>query len=100
MQLAAIDVFYAEERWAKEARPTAVAAVRKRLDELSSRVREGEYLFGAFSAADVLMATVLKILRHTTLLAEQPRLAAYVARREARPAYERALAGQMSAFAA
>ena len=100
MELAGIDLFYSDARWAAERRPGAVEAVRKRLAELATRVHEREYLVGAFSAADILMATVLKILRHTQLLEEQPRLVAYKERCEARPAYAKALAGQMSAFAA
>lgn len=79
MELAGVDLFHAE---------------------LAPRLEGRDYLAGPFSAADVLMASVLQILRHTDLLAEQPRLAAYVARCEARPAYERALSGQPSAFAA
>jgi len=59
-----------------------------------------EYLVGTFSAADILMSHVLKILRHTDLLQEQPTLVAYRERCEARPAHQKALAGQMEAFAA
>jgi glutathione S-transferase len=44
------------------------------------------------------MTTVLRILRHTALVAEQPALAAWLARCEARPAFQRALAGQMAPF--
>jgi len=54
---------------------------------------------GGFSAADLLMTTVPRILRHTDLLQEQPALLAYKERCEARPAFARALAGQMAAFA-
>ena len=57
-------------------------------------------LIGRFSAADVLMATVLRILRHTDLLEEQPVLVAYKERCEARPAFAKALEAQLAAFAA
>jgi len=100
MELAGIDLFHSEQGWARERRPGAVERVRGRLAELAPCLEGRDYLVGAFSAADVLMASVLKILRHTDLVAEQPRLAAYVARCEARPAYARALAEQLSAFAA
>ena len=100
MNLAALDLFYADERWAKEGRPAAVEAVRKRLAELAPRLDGRDYLVGSFSAADILMSHVLKILRHTKLLEEQPILVAYKERCEARPAYRTALAGQMEAFAA
>jgi len=46
------------------------------------------------------MVSVLRLLRHTELVAEQPVLAAYQTRCEARPAFQRALDGQMSAFKA
>lgn len=100
MELAAIDLFYAGERWAAERRPAAVEAVRKRLGELVTGMKGRDHLVGSFSAADILMTHVLKILRHTDLLAEQPTLVAYKERCEARPAYRRALDGQMEAFAA
>lgn len=58
-----------------------------------------DHLVGALSAADVLMTSVLRILRHTDLLDEQPTRAAYKARGEARPAFQKALADQMAVFA-
>ncbi|HUD28683.1 MAG TPA: glutathione S-transferase family protein [Novosphingobium sp.] len=71
--------------------------VRQRLDQLSARLGDGEWLDGAFSAGDLLMVTVL---RRSTLLPEYPTLAAYVARAEARPAYRRAFAAQLAVFEA
>jgi glutathione S-transferase len=99
MRLAELDLFHASEAWAAERRPAAVEAVQRRLAELASRMSPREYLVGSFSAADILMTTVLRILRHTDLLAEQPGLVAYKERCEARPAFATALAGQMAAFA-
>lgn len=98
-QLAAIDLFYADQNWAKERRPGAVDAVRKRLGELAGCLEE-DYLAGPFSAADILMCSVLRILRHTELVAEQPVLHAYQQRCEARPAFVKALNDQMAVFAA
>jgi glutathione S-transferase len=98
-QLAEIDLFHPDERWAKERRPGAVDFVRRRLDSLAPCLASSDHLVGEFTAADVLMTTVLRILRHTDLLDEQPVLAAYKARCEARPAFQKALAGQMAAFA-
>ena len=96
--LAAIDLFYASEGWAQERRPGAVEAVQRRLGELAGRLDGRQYLVGAFSAADILMTTVLRILRHTTLVEEQPALVAYKQRCEARPAFQKALADQMAVF--
>jgi glutathione S-transferase len=97
-ELAGLDLFHAGEGWATARRPAAVEFVRRRLAELAACLRGREHLVGSFSAADVLMTTVLRILRHTELVAEQPALAAYVQRCEARPAFAKALAGQMGAF--
>ena len=99
-ELAGIDLFYADERWAKERRPAAVEAVRRRLAELASCLDGREHLVGRFSAADILMTSVLRILRHTDLLEEQPVLVAYKQRCEARPAFAKALADQLAVFSA
>ncbi len=99
-ELAALDLFFAGQGWAAERRPAVVDRVRGRLGDLAGRLEGKEHLVGAFSAADVLMVSVLRILRHTELVAEQPVLAAYQRRCEARPAFQRALDGQMSAFKA
>ena len=98
MELAGIDLFYAGERWAQERRPGAVEAVRRRLGDLASCLEGRDYLVASFSAADILMTSVLRILRHTDLLAEQPVLVAYKERCEARPAFAKALADQMAVF--
>ena len=45
-----------------------------------------------------MMVTVLRILRHTNLLESEPKLDAYRARCEARPAFQRALRAQMAPF--
>ena len=44
------------------------------------------------------MVSVLVRLKTSGLLNEYPNLAAYVARGEARPAYQRAFAAQLAAF--
>ena len=46
-----------------------------------------------------MMVSVLRNLRHTDLVAEIPNLAAFLARGEARPAFQRALADQIAVFA-
>jgi glutathione S-transferase len=99
-RLAEIDLFHPDESWAKQRRPAAVESVRKRLAELASRLDGRDHLVDSFSAADILMTSVLRILRHTDLLDEEPALVAYKQRCEARPAFTQALAGQMAAFGA
>jgi glutathione S-transferase len=99
-RLAEIDLFHPGESWAKEHRPAAVESVQRRLAELASCLNGRDHLVGAFSAADILMTSVLRILRHTDLLEEAPVLVAYKQRCEARPAFKNALADQMAAFGA
>jgi glutathione S-transferase len=96
--LAEIDLFHADEMWAKERRPAVVESVRRRLGELASCLDGRDHLVESFSAADILMTSVLRILRHTDLLEEEPVLVAYKERCEARPAFKKALAAQMAAF--
>jgi glutathione S-transferase len=98
--LTGIDLFHAGEAWAKERRPAVVELAHKRLDALASRLEGRDHLVGSFSAADILMTTVLRSIRHTDLLAAYPTLLAYKERCESRPAFTKALAGQMEAFAA
>ena len=74
--------------------------IRARLNQLSARFGDGEWLDGAFSAADILMVHVLRRLEGTDILQEYPNLAAYVARAKERPAYKRAFAAQLAVFEA
>jgi glutathione S-transferase len=97
--LVAIDLFYAAEEWAKMRRPAVEQMVRKRLVELSTRLNGNEYLEGGFTAADLMMTHVLRFLRHTSLVDEIPALDDYRRRCEARPAFQKALADQLAAFA-
>ena len=96
--LAELDLFHAEEEWAKLRRPAAVEAATARLADLAGWLGGRSYLEDRFTAADLLMTTVLRILRHTDLVAQMPVLEAYVRRCEARPAFRKALADQMAAF--
>lgn len=98
--LAEIDLFHAKEDWAKLRRPAVVDAVKARLATLAEWLSEREYLEDRFTAGDLLMTTVLRILRHTDLLAKMPVLEAYRLRCEARPAFRKALADHMATFAA
>lgn len=96
--LAVIDLFHADEAWAKERRPQAEAFVRDRLAMLEKALGERDYLEGRFTVGDLMMADVLRILRHTDLLDGYPALKAYKERCEARPAFQRAMAAQMEGF--
>lgn len=85
---------------AKDLRASVVAMIEKRLDSLVAFLGDREHLVGGrFTAADLLMTTVLRILRTTDLVSKRPTLEAYRLRYEARPAFQKALAAQMATFA-
>lgn len=97
--LTLIDVFYANEEWAKLRRPSALSLAERRLDALEARLGSRDYLDSdRFTAGDLMMTSVLRILRHTDLVAQRPALDAYRKRCEARPAFQRALADQLEPF--
>ncbi len=85
-----------DKPWAKERLPLVMDRIRDRLRPLSARLGDADWLDGAFSAGDLIMVSVLLRLRASGILDEFPNLAAYVARGEARPAYQRAFAAQLA----
>jgi len=89
-----------DKPWHEERLPILDRRVRDRLDELSGRLGEADWLDGAFSAGDLLMVTVLRRLGSSGILGEYPTLSAYIARGEARPAYQRAFEAQLAVFTA
>jgi glutathione S-transferase len=95
-------VGYAERDrpWFEARMPLIEDRIRQRLDELARRLGDADWLDGDFSAADLLMVHVLRRLEGSGLLEEFPTLAAYVARGQARPAYQRAFAAQLAVFQA
>ena len=99
-QMTEIDLFHPEAAWGRERRPMVEQRADKRLAELAQRLDGRDWLEERFTAADVMMISVLRIPRHTDLIARHPVLEAYMKRGEARPAFQRALAAQMAPFAA
>lgn len=89
-----------DQPWYEQRLPAVKDRVRDRLGVLSGRLGDADWLDGAFSAGDLMMVEVLLRLRSSGLLDEYPNLAAYVARGEARPAYQRAFAEQLAIFSA
>ena len=87
-----------DKTWYAERLPVLEDRVRQRLDELSSRLGDADWLDDAFSAGDLLMVTVLRRLEGSGLLVPYPNLRAYIARGEARPAYQRAFEAQLAVF--
>jgi glutathione S-transferase len=89
-----------DKSWYEERLPMLDRRVRDRLGELADRLGDADWLEGEFSAGDLLMVTVLRRLSGLGLLEEYPRLCAYIARGEARPAYQRAFDDQLAVFTA
>jgi glutathione S-transferase len=99
-EVTSLDHFYEGQTWPAARRPGAIDFARQRLGDLSRWLGARDYLEGRFTAGDLMMTTVLRIVRHTDLVAELPNLAAYKRRCEARPAFEKALAAQLAHFGA
>jgi glutathione S-transferase len=96
LELANARLLESDKPWSKERLPLVADRVRDRLKLLSARLGDDDWLDGAFSAGDLLMVSVLLRLRSSGILDEYPNLTAYVARGEARPAYQRAFAAQLA----
>jgi glutathione S-transferase len=74
--------------------------LEKRLRHMEPVLAQREWLAGAFSVADLLMADVLRLVDRLEGLAAYPACCAYVAHATARPAFTKAHADQMAHFAA
>ena len=91
-------LFEADKPWSKPRLPAVKARIDERLGELSDRLGDKHWLDGDFTAGDLLMVAVLRMLNGTNLLDSYANLATYVARGEARPAFKKALSDQMAGF--
>jgi glutathione S-transferase len=100
LELAATRLLEREKSWYEERLPLVEDRVRDRLGQLSRRLDDADWLDGAFSAGNLMMVSVLLRLKLAGILDEYPDLTAYVARGEARPAYERAFHAQLAVYAA
>ena len=101
VNLTLIDIFFANEEWAKLRRPGALEFAKRRLTGLSNSLGDKPYLDGdRFTAGDLMMASVLRIPAHTDIVTSDGRLGAYLERCTSRPAFKRALDAQMGDFRA
>jgi glutathione S-transferase len=96
LEFANARLFESDKPWSKERLPLVIDRLRKPLTQLSARLGDADWLDGAFSAGDLMMVSVLLRLKPSGTLDDYPSLAAYVARGEARPAYQRAFAAQLA----
>jgi glutathione S-transferase len=87
-----------DKPWTAERLPLIKERIRYRLGELAVRLGDADWLDGAFSVGDLMMVHTLQRLKPSGMLGDYPSLAAYVARGEARPAYQRAFAAQLAVF--
>ena len=96
LELGTAKILEGDKPWTKDRLPLVEDRIRTRFAQLSARLGDSEWLDGAFSAGDLMMASVLLRARASGILDEFRNLAAYVARGEARPAYQRAFAAQLA----
>ncbi|MES5486279.1 glutathione S-transferase family protein [Bradyrhizobium sp. INPA03-11B] len=96
LEFATARLFERDKPWHEARLPLVEDRVRQRLDQLSDRLGDADWLDGTFSAGDLMMVSVLLRLKPSGMLDGHPKLAAYVARGEARPAYKRAFAAQLA----
>jgi glutathione S-transferase len=98
IELSFMKILESDKSWYGQRRPLVEERIGRRLGELSAYLGAAQWLDGTFSAGDLLMVSVLFRLKASGLLQAHPNLAEYVARGEARPAYQRAFAAQLAAF--
>jgi glutathione S-transferase len=89
-----------DKPWYTQRLPAVEERARKPLGDLSRRLGDAQWLDGAFSAGDLMMIAVLFRAKPSGILDDYSNLAAYVARGEARPAFQRAFAAQLAVFTA
>ncbi|HKQ84891.1 MAG TPA: glutathione S-transferase family protein [Steroidobacteraceae bacterium] len=96
MNVKLIELFYANEEWAKLRRAGAREFAQLRIQAVSNALGEKSYLDGdRFTAGDLLMSSVLRIAPD---LVTSQNLKAYVERCTERPAFKRALQAQLADF--
>lgn len=95
---AIVTIFEGDKPWAAARKPVVVERIDERLGELAARLGDGEWLDDDFTVGDLMMVSVLRQLRGTGIVERHGRLADYVARGQARPAFQRAMDAQMAGF--
>lgn len=100
LELQTVTIMERDETWFEPRLSLVKDRIRIRLGQLATRLGESDWLDGPFTAGDLMMVSVVIRLRGSGLLDEYPGLAAYVARAETRPAYQRAFAAQRAVFEA
>ncbi|WP_293923189.1 glutathione S-transferase family protein [Sphingobium sp. UBA5915] len=92
--------FEKDKSWRDEHKAIIERNIRSRLDDLSKRLGDADWIDGDFSAADILLVLVLRRLDGSGIVEEYSNLAAYVSRGKERAAYKRAFEAQLAVFEA
>ena len=101
MALAVNDIFEADRDWSAARHTKVVDDLIGRLSDLENALGDKQWLDGdEFTIGDLMMISVLGGLRGTDMLNGLPKLAAYVARGEGRPAHRKAMADHLATFTA
>jgi glutathione S-transferase len=96
--LANLVAFAMDQPWAGAQRPVLEEIALKRLGQVDDWLADRDYLAGEFSAADILMTTVVRLLDGMGYVERFARLTAWRDRCMARPAFRKALADQVAHF--
>lgn len=96
--LVVLSVTGAEQNWREPAMDAARPFAEKRLAQLARALGDRDWIDDGFSIGDLIMIDVLRAAP-TAMLAAHPKLTAYVERGTQRPAFGRALAAQLAAYA-
>ena len=96
LDIVTVKLVEGDKPWAKDRMPLVRERVTARFRQLAAYLGDAEWLEGEFTAGDLMMVHVVLRARPSGILDEIPVLAAYAARGEARPAYQRAFAAQLA----
>ncbi len=100
MALAVNDVFEADREWSQARHGKVVGDLDGRLRDFEAALGDRTWIDGdTFTVGDLMLVSVLGGLRGTEQLDGFPRIAAYVARGEDRPAHHKAMADQLALYA-
>jgi glutathione S-transferase len=95
--VAECEYFIQDETLKKLRRPGVYEMAKTRLREVENALGDRDWLVGNdFTAADLLMSSVLKIAKGLKLIDTYPKLAAYAERCWSRPAYKKAIESQLA----
>jgi glutathione S-transferase len=101
MAVAVNDIFEADREWSRARHVKVIADLRTRLADLEAALGDNAWLDGdEFTVGDLMMISVLRGVRGSGELADFPRVAAYIARGENRPAHRKAMSDHMATFEA